>query len=269
MSTRSRYFGTPEQQELERRADLLWQVIGGDPRYSTHGRAVALIERSAESVDLQIALAQLQGVGPSPRLPTEVMRARKAALEEAGLVTDFYDHWTSSATTLTAAEELLARRSLPEELSVHQVTADTTDEEYDALDRLTQSCEVLLPASAFLCGDALPAICLYAKTADGEAVGVAATIAENPPGSSDADLAWWGMLSTAGSWRGRGVAKLLGAMVLVEMAEKFNLKRFGTGIRSDNVESAALCSGLGFSNSGLLDLIAVDTATMSGGRLTK
>jgi GNAT superfamily N-acetyltransferase len=265
----NKYFGNPDQQALERRADLLWQIVKGDTRYSCHGRAVALIETGAKDENLQIALARLQGVGPSPRLTPEVMQSRKAAIEGAGLVTDFYDHWSSDVTALLGAKNLLANRTLPVELTVHEVGADTTDEDFRSLDVLTQSCGVLLPAANFLRGAERPAACVYAKTAEGEAVGVAAAIAENPASSSEASRAWWGMLSTAESWRGRGIAKLLGAMAMVALADRHNVQFFGTGIRPGNTESAKLCEGLGFSPTGLLDLIAIDPDTMSGGRMTK
>lgn len=269
MAGTSKYFGTPDQQALERRADLLWKIVKGDPRYSCHGRAVALIERGADDVGLQIALARMQGVAPAPRLTPEVMQSRKTAIEDAGLVTDVYEHWSSDVSAIPIAKELLARRALPVELTVQEVGADTTDDDYKNLDALTQSCGVLLPASNFLCGSERPAVCLYAKTAEGEAVGVAAAIVENPPSSSEAYRAWWGMLSTSEHWRGRGIAKLLGAMAMVALVGRHKVQFFGTGIRPGNTESAKLCEGLGFSPSGLLDLMAIDPITMSGGRMTK
>ena len=269
MPDANRYFGTPDQQALERRADDLWQIVKGDPRYSCHGRAVALIADGADDVGLQIALARLQGVGPSPRLTCGVTTSRQKAIRDAGLVTDIYQHWSSDDTAIAIAGDLLARRALPAELTLHEVGTQTGESDYRSLDALTQSCGVLLPAAHFLNGRERPAVCLYASTADGEAVGVAAAIAENPPKSSVADRAWWGMLSTATNWRGRGIAKLLGAMTLVAMAERHNIRIFGTGIRAGNTGSARLCEGLGFSNSGLSDLMAIDPATMSGGRMTK
>lgn len=269
MEETTRYFGTPEQQALERRADTLWQIVKGDPRYSCHGRAVAVIESRAEDVGLQIALARMQGVGPSPRLTPEVAESRRREIEAVGLVTDIYEHWSCDASAIRGAGALLDSRALPDGLTCHEVGAATTEDDYRNLDVLTQSCGVLLPASSFLDGRERPAVCLYAKTATGEPVGVAAAIAENPPNSTAADRAWWGMLSTAAQWRGRGVAKLLGAMTLVAMSERHDVQVFGTGIRAANTGSAKLCEGLGFSNSGLLDLMAIDPVTMSGGRMTK
>ena len=265
MRISNRYFGTPGQQALEARADLLWQLVRGDPRFATHGRAVALTAAGAGETGLQIALARLQGVGPSSGLSGDVLRARVAAFEEEGLVTDVYEHWRGDARAVDMARALIERRNLPEELTLCEVDAQTGGADFDSLDALTQSCGVLMPASAFLSGEAAAGVCLYARTAGGEAVGVAAAIAETP----GADRAWWGMLSTAEAWRGRGIAKLLGAMVLDEMSRRHGIGHFHTGIRAGNVESAALSTGLGFAASGLFDLMAIDPAVMSGGRMTK
>lgn len=269
MTFTNRYFGNADQQGLEQRADHLWRIVAGDPRYSCHGRAVALISAGAKDVDLQIALARLQGVGPSPRLTPEVAEAREAAIRQAGLVTDVYEHWSAGADVVATVQGLLEKRSLPDELTVREVDVNTSDQDYDRLDALTGSCGVLLPASAFLSGRERPAVCLYACTRDGEIVGAAAAIAENPPASTEAGRVWWGMLSTADAWRGQGVAKLLGAMALVAMIERYDVTGFGTGIREGNAASARLCAGLGFAPSGLLDLMAIDPVTMSGGRMTK
>lgn len=250
MAASTRYFGSPEQQALERRAELLWQVVGGDPRFAHHGRAVAVALDRVEDVDLQIAMARLQGVCPSPRLTPEVKQARAAAIEAAGLVVDVYDHWRRDADSMADVAEVLARRALPGGLAVREATADMSAADYDRIDALTASCGVLLPASAFLGGAMGPAVCLFAETAEGEAVGLAASVMEQRARDGDPGFAMWGMLSTAEAWRGRGIAKTLGARVLMAMAERHGIRHFGTGIRSDNVESARLCAGLGFAPSG-------------------
>jgi GNAT superfamily N-acetyltransferase len=263
------YFGNADQQALERRADLLWQIVGGDPRYSCHGRAVAVNDTGPDGPALQRALAKLQGVGPAPRLTRQDADARIAAIEAAGLVTDTYAHWSADRSAIAVARGLLARRRLPDGLSVRVVGRDTTEADFAQLDALTRSCGVLLPSAAFLRGERCPATCLYAQAPDGGIAAVAAAIAQNPPGSPDADRVWWGMLSTRLEWRGRGIAKTLGAMTLLAIAERCAPAFFDTGIRPGNLESATLCESLGFSPSGLVDLMATDPVTMSGGRMTR
>lgn len=266
MTPPNRYFGAPAQQALERRAERLWKLVGGDPRYVCHGRVVGLLAGGIEALDLQIALARLQGVGPSGAMSPDAAPTCAAALEAEGLVVDRFARWRSGEGTLAAARAAMAARALPEGFELRHVDADTTEAEWDRLDALTGACGVLMPAAAFLRGEAGPAVCLYAAAPDGEIAGVAASVVEAPgPGSA----AWWGMLSTAEAWRGRGIAALLGAAALVEMRARGHAGEFWTGIRAGNVESERLCAGLGFADSGRVDLIAVDPEAMSGGRLTK
>ncbi len=262
-----RYFGTPEQQALERRADLLWRIVAGDPRYGCHGRAVALKDTSAEAVVLQIALARLQGVAPSDRLPREVAEARIAVLEAEGLVTDVYEHWQADRSALDRARAA-AGGALPDGLALRETGPETPDADWARLDALTAGCGVLLPAAAFLTGARCPVACVYAQAPDGGIVAVAAAIAQHPPGTPDAGRVFWGMLSTAEAWRGRGLAKRLGAEAMIAIAGRHPVKSLHTGIRAGALGSERLCAGLGLSATDLVDLIAIDPAVMAAGRLT-
>ena len=71
------------------------------------------------------------------------------------------------------------------------------------------------------------------------------------------------MLATDVTWRGLRIATHLGAMALVAMAERHGIQSFSTGIRSGHADSIKLCTILGLSPSGLVDLLAIDPVTMS------
>ncbi|SMX24059.1 GNAT family N-acetyltransferase [Boseongicola aestuarii] len=263
MFSQNRYFGTLEQQGLERRADLLWQIVQDDPSYCFHGRAVGLLKNRVEDVAAQIALARLQGLGPSPQLTPEIATARIAEIKSAGLLVEVQERWSADEAGVAAASDFLRQNALPTELSVHEIGVTTSAEEYDKLDDLTQSCGILLPASAFLRGDAGPAVCLFAKTSDGRVIGFAAAIVQATRARSEQGKAWWGFLSTNIDWRGRGIAKFLGATAMVSMAKRHGLLQYETGILAENAASIGVSKNLGFSTSGLLDLLAIDNETLS------
>ncbi|AXI41433.1 hypothetical protein C1J02_05295 [Sulfitobacter sp. SK011] len=265
MSGRNRYFGTVEQQGLERRADLLWQIVKDDPSYCFHGRAVGLLKRRAVDVGAQIALARLQGLGPSPQLTPETIEARISEIESADLSVEVQQRWSADELGVTMSRDFLRNSALPTELTVYEIGINTSDEEFDKIDDLTQSCGILLPSSAFLRGDAGPAVCLFAKTSDGRVIGFAAALVQATCAPSEQGKVWWGFLSTSDEWRGRGIAKVLGAMAMVSMADRYGLSNFETGILSENAASIAVSKKLGFSTSGLLDLLAIDAQTLSKG----
>lgn len=263
------YFGNEAQQGLQRRADHLWSLIGDDPRFASHGRAVGLAAFHPDNFELQIALARLQGVGPLEGVPTAAMGARRLALEAEGLVTDSFVVWRGDGAALDAARALLAARKLPEDLEIVSVDGDSPAEDLAALDRLTQGCGVLLPMGSFMRGLRRPSVCLFARDRAGAVVGATASVMQFHPESRKAGLAWWGMLATDERRRGQGIAIVMGAMSLLAMNERLGTSAFFTGIREGNEASEALCARLGFSPTDAHDVIAVDPAVLSGGRLTK
>jgi GNAT superfamily N-acetyltransferase len=263
------YFGNSDQQRLQMRADSLWTVLRDIPDYACHGRVVGLAAYSDNNLERQIALARLQGVAPVDGMPREHLAARRAGLENAGLVTDVYEHWMGSAATFDAAEDILAKRGLPADLCVCAVSADTTTADLQSLDGLTQSCDVLLPMGSFLRGFERPSVFLYAKDPEGRVVGAAAAVAQFHDAHPKNGTVWWGMLSTHADRRGEGIALVLGAMVLREVRQKLGLSGCFTGIRAGNAPSEALCSKLALSRTDCVDLLAINPASFGGGQMTK
>lgn len=73
---------------MMQRADPLWQVLRDDPRYCCHGRDVQLSEHTEGNLNLQIALARLQGAAGCCGVPKALAGQRLARLEEAGFAVD-------------------------------------------------------------------------------------------------------------------------------------------------------------------------------------
>ena len=262
------FFGEPEQQALQRRADHLWTLLKDDLRFCCHGRAVGLAEPTEANVDTQIALAMLQGAAPVEGLPRPEAPARREALERAGLKTDQFVNWNGGIQALAAAEDVIRSMSLPSDLEVVSVDGDTAGDDLAQLDALTQSCGVLLPLGAFMRGHRRPAVCLYARDSAGRIVGSTSSVAQFHPDHPNAGLVWWGMLATAEARRGQGIALLLGALSMRAMRDRFGYQRFFTGIREGNTASERLCGKLGLSPSDTVVMIAIAPDLFASGRVT-
>lgn len=263
------YFGNSDQQRLQMRADYLWKLVRDIPDYACHGRVVGLAHYSENNLEQQIALARLQGVAPVDGMPREHLATRRAGLDDAGLVTDVYDHWESSVATFEAADAILASRGLPPDLEACAVTAESSVEDLTKLDNLTQSCDVLLPMGSFLRGFERPSIFLYAEDPKGRVVGAAAAVAQFHDDHNKGGMVWWGMLSTDPKRRGEGIALILGAMVLRDVRQKLGLCECFTGIRAGNLPSEALCSKLALARTNTVDLLAINPGSFGGGQMTK
>lgn len=263
------YFGSPAQQGLQRRAAAMWTLLGEDPAYSCHGRAVGVSAQVPGRIEQQIALARLQGVSSCEGVASGDAPAHRAALEEAGLKLDEYVTWAGGAEAIEIARNVLASQPLPDGLSLGQVDADTPTEVLAQLDRVTASCEVLLPMGWFMRGQARPAVCVYAQTEDGEVVATSAAVAQFHPDSERGQEFWWGMLATDTRHRGQGLARSLGAASMVRMADAHGMTRFFTGIRLGNSPSERLCTKLGLSATDRIVVIAIAPEVFAQGSVTK
>ena len=264
------YFGTPDQQKVQRRAEDLWRLLGDHPKYSSHGRAVGLAGYDPDNLADHIALTRLQGASPLDGIPEVHRGEHLRGLEAAGLITDVYRHWEGHSAAFEAAERILKSRRLPGDLSLEEVTPETTDADLGALDTLTQSCGVLLPMAAFLRGEYRPSLCLFARDAQGAIVAASAAVGHfHPDHSVRGKMMWWGMLSTSEDRRGEGISLVLGAQVLWDMRERFGFDACFTGIREGNAPSEAVCSRMGLVPTDMLDVIAIDPEAVTDGMLTK
>lgn len=57
------YFGSSDNQRIQKSAEAIWELVRDDPRYCCHDRALRLAEGDEENIQLQASLALLQGVG--------------------------------------------------------------------------------------------------------------------------------------------------------------------------------------------------------------
>lgn len=263
------YFGTESQQGLQQRAEDLWRVVQDDPRFSCHGRAVALADYTEQNLSVHLALARLQGVCPLGGIEKDVAQKRRKQLEAEALVADEYVHWEGGIEAVEAARAVMKDRKLPSDLRVVEVDAATSLEDLRKLDSLTQRCDVLLPMGSFLRGQQMPSVFLFAIDQKGQVVGTSAAVAQYHPKHPKADMVWWGMLATDEDRRGEGIALILGAMALHEINKKFGYSSCFTGIREGNEPSEALCAKLGLAATSSIDLIAIYPPAFSGGHLTK
>ena len=268
------YFGTPTQIALHRRAMALFEVLKHDPKFCTHGRAIALGEQE-ETPETQIALSRIQGVAPCDWVQRHEVDDLQTALKDADLETDVMNIWVGGEEVLRCALSLLDKRNLPADLEVRIAGEDTAPEDINAIAEVTSSCGVFLPAGAFMRGLRCPAVCFYAVGKDGNVVnvvnvvGTAASVLQHHPLHRRHKQAWWGMLATLDSRRGEGFALLLGALAIKHMFEHFGAEGVLTGVRGGNETSEKLCGKLGLSQSTNCVVMAIDPVSFEADRMTK
>ncbi|WP_416896152.1 MAG: GNAT family N-acetyltransferase [Minwuia sp.] len=269
MSSGQRFFGTPSQQAVTRRAAALWCLVKDDPRYSTHGRAIGLNARLSDDIELHLALARLQGIGPIDDIADADADIRDTELRELGLITDRYAYWLTGDTSLRTCADLVAAFRLPDDLEPEWIDPDTPIDRLHDLAELLAACEMMLPMENVVRGIALPSVYVLLKDRSGRPVAHASSTRAHHPDAPNGGEAHWGMLATLPERRGQGLAAYLGALAMVEMNRRYGFRSFGTGIREGNTPSEALCTRLGLAATGRSVLLAIDPALLDGDKLTK
>ncbi len=84
-----------------------------------------------------------------------------------------------------------------------------------------------------------------------------------------ADMVQWGQLATATDRQGQGIARTIGAMAILEAAERLGARSFRTGINPTNSASTRLCSSLGVCDSDYVIVAAMDPVEFSNERVTQ
>ncbi len=262
------YFGTEDQRRLQARAEQLWRLVRADPRFACYGRGLGLADPETADVAMQIAAARLVGVSAIEGVSEAEVSGWRRSLEEAGLKTDAYVEWIGGEATFATAEAVAEARRLPEDLALERVGPETPAETMAALDDLTGSCGMLLPAGSFIRGVEKPAACLFARDEAGVAVGASATVANFHPSHARGRCAWWGMLATREARRGEGIALSLGAQTLLAARDALGMTEVFTGVRRGNGASERLCARLGLAPTDAEIVVAIDPSAFGGDRVT-
>ncbi len=264
------FFGSDDQRALLRRGRGLAAVLGQDRRYSYYGRSVGLPGPEDGDIDHLAALVTIQGYAVYGAVPLDHVEAIKASLLARGLVPMAYDKWQGSGSAITAARQVVATHSLPEDLTMLRLDASTTDSHLASLAEMALGCGVLPPCGEVLRGLLRPAVCLVAIDRTAKVVSCAASSAyAHADHPKHGGQAWWGMLATDPARRGQRLSLVLGAHVLLEMETRFGFGDFMTGVEPGNAPSEAICTQMGLSRGHFAIIGCADPHALASGRMTK
>jgi hypothetical protein len=263
-------FGSPEQQALLARGAALHRVTASDPTRTYYGRTVGLTGLEAGDVDDLADLALLQGNASYAKVPDAAVPGLIRDCEARGLNPVHYARWEGEADALTRAREIIADTTLPDDLTLGWITAETPDPVRAAVAEMALDCGVLPPSFAVLSGTARPGAACFAMEPSGRVVSLAGAAAhlhaDHPDGGTEC---WWGMLATRVDRRGARLSLLLGAHAMVAMADRYGFTRVFTGVVPGNAASEAVCARVGLVPAGTSIVGAADPTVLSSGRMTK
>lgn len=239
------YFGTPEQIELLRRSEALWNLLKHDRRFSYYGRTVSLAEPQADAAEISIDLARIQAAASCQFLPKDSTDDFCAVIDNAGLNAIVYELCFGEQDALVASKHTLENYSMPNDVTVVQIDHATAADVISKVAKLSIDCAVMPVSGAVMRSQKRDGICLVAIDAAGDAISTAASYFCNHPEGQHAKHAFWGSLATRPDRRGQRLGQILGAQAIAWMWENRGARGFFTGITPDNDASLALCAKLG------------------------
>jgi GNAT superfamily N-acetyltransferase len=263
------YVGSPAQREMQSRAFDLWRSIGHDPRYAYEGRLVALHGAGPDVAADILRLARNQGAAVIWNLPRDTEDALTRALRGRGYATDRWDQYQGGKETVRAAIGMRGAGVMPDGYELRMIGGDTSDAVIADFAGFAAEHGVMVPAAHVMRGLTRACAAMYATMRDGRVVAIAGSVLGHHRDSELAASAWWGMLCTHPEHRGRGLSKMLGAMTILEMAERHGATSFYTGVHSDNLVSQAVCNGLGIRRTENSVLMIISPELSGNGPVTR
>jgi len=263
------YVGAPAQQTMQRRAFQLWQTLRPDPRYAYEGRLTAIDAAQGEAVEDLLLLARGQGAAVAWYVPADEEAPLSQTFQAMGFTTDRWDQYWGADDAVEVARHVRETVRCPAGYSIYTISADTPDAVTAALVTFGAEHGVMVPAGHVMRGVTRRCSVKYATAPDGRIVAIAGAVLGHHRAHPLANSAWWGMLCTHPEHRGRGLSKLLGALTMLEMAERHGATSFYTGVRGDNHVSQSVCNGLGVCRSEYAVVMVVSPDVAGSGPVTR
>ncbi len=264
------FFGSADQRSILKRGRALSEILRNDARFSYYGRTVGVASSLDGDLDLVATLAKIQGNSSCITVPANESQSYSLGLSSRGLTPLVYQKWEGSKTTLAAAREVVSAIPFPDDITLVWVSRETSGGLLQAAADMALNCGVLPTCGAALRGELQPAVSCMAVDRSGNVFSIAAASAiAHPEHATLSGQAWWGMLATNPSMRGRKLALVLGAHAILEMEAKFGFQEFMTGVEVGNTPSEAVCSKMGLAPRGMTIVTCTDPEASRDGRLTK
>jgi hypothetical protein len=168
------FFGTDAQQALLRRGRALYDLLAEDRRLSYYGRTVGVLRPDPDLLDRLIAI---QGSSTCSDLTAAEADALSGRMAAQGRAVTRYACWEGEAGALHAADRILARHDLPDDIRVVTIDAETPEADLARLAEISLACGVLPIAGSVLRGTKRPGVGAVALDGAGRPVSCAAAAA--------------------------------------------------------------------------------------------
>lgn len=245
------FFGNESQINLQQRYYRLWQYLKAHPRLSFVGRAIGVDDPALNEVGDLAGLTMELGLLTMAFTKATIADELRSVLEEYGLKVGFWQHLMSNEKTESRCNSVVASFNLPTGYKIERITAATPHHQLRSFQKLMQVCDVAPLPGYILRGQEVPTIAEMVISPQDEIVATGVSIFRHNPEGSYGKAAHVGFLATEPSQRGKGLARLLLARVILASYQENAAELLHTGVRADNIPSQRVCRNCGLEESGM------------------
>lgn len=262
------FFGNENQRNLQKKYYRLWPYLKADTRLSFVGRAIGIDDPKLEEVEKIIGLTKELGFLSLAFTRPSILDGLCSAFEAKGLKVGIWQHWVSNEKTKPSCHSIEASLQIPPNYTIERVSPEIQPLQMQKLQELMQNCGVAPLPGYILRGQEIPTIAEMIITPQDEIVATGASIFRHNPDGVYGKAAHVGFLATENGHRGKGLARLLLARVILASYEKFSAELVHTGVRPDNIPSQRVCQSCGLEDSGMYCLGVIYPQIMEQDRFT-
>lgn len=262
-------YGSEPHVALQQRLYRLWPFLRADARLSCNGRAVGFDAVGADPPTADTlghidALVAEFGFTALAQVWVPVADRLQPLLDERGFVVERRQDLIGGEAAATLCRRQTRYYSLPDGYRFERVTADSpADTVRDVQELMLRNGVAPLPGYV-LRGRVIPAVAEAVIGPDDALVAVGAAVASHHREGPIRRGVHIGFLSTAEAERGRGLARVLLARLIVAAFDELGAALVRTGVPPDNTATQRVCRSCGLADSERVVLAVMDSSFGEG-----
>jgi RimJ/RimL family protein N-acetyltransferase len=241
----SGYFGTPNQQRLQARAEASVDFINATPGACQAGRTMGCDDPDRLGWDRIDEFLARDGVCGFRLIPANKVDELKSNLTNRNCRFDSWDVFLADREATLAASEAILARGLPDGLTELDRPTDPEGEYTSRIQTLMAAAGVVPFSGSLLVGDVGPATTIAIGQRDGTVVAAAHGYLPHNAHSEYRGHAWGGLVAVAESHRGKRLGNYVNARMIVSVFRDLGATHVYELVSSTNLPSRRMVESCG------------------------
>ena len=239
------YFGTEIQQRLQARADSEADWIAKTPGACQAGRTMGCDDPDRLGWNRIGEFIERDGLYGFRLIPSDRIEGIRSELQFRGCRLDTWDVFLADRKAALAATTELARQPLPPGYTLLPDQTDPESDEVHLLQAMMASAGLVPFSGSLLIGAIGPSTTIVVRGPEGSIAACAHGYMPHNAHSPYRDYAWGGLVAVAEPHRGKGLGKLVNALMIDRVFRELNASHIYELVSANNVASRRMVEACG------------------------